>query len=81
MRQTHLGYHNVGIFMGVNVEKDKVEFSNPDPEKCAGWQWMKWEKFVNLEKELALLDSIGSVLDWDQQCVMPKAGTSHRGFD
>lgn len=36
------------------------------------------KKLENLEKEASLIGSISSVLSWDQQCVMPKAGNEYR---
>lgn len=36
------------------------------------------ERLLEMQREQALIESIGSVLSWDQQCVMPGGGAPHR---
>jgi hypothetical protein len=37
--------------MGTFVKKEEFVFSNPEPEKCAGWNWVKWADFLKLDNQ------------------------------
>ncbi|EFQ25764.1 NUDIX domain-containing protein [Colletotrichum graminicola] len=37
-----LGKHYITIFVRCELEDDKAEPMNMEPEKCAGWSWVTW---------------------------------------
>ncbi|XP_071498799.1 nucleotide triphosphate diphosphatase NUDT15-like [Diadema antillarum] len=39
-------YHYITIFMKAEVDRDfKKEPENTEPDKCEGWEWVKWDEF------------------------------------
>jgi hypothetical protein len=46
---TEHDYHNVGIFMFVEVKKAEFEWRLMEPEKNTAWSWISWAEFLPLE--------------------------------
>ena len=41
-RDEGMGYHYVTIFMVADAVGDEIK--NMEPDKCEGWEWVKWAK-------------------------------------
>ena len=53
VRGVEFGYHNVGIFMLAQVQKDECHPKCMEPEKNTDWTWVKWFDFLKLEDSLS----------------------------
>ena len=51
-------YHTVDLYMLYQVKKEEVNPVNMEPESSHGWEWMKWDTFTNLERELHFLPNL-----------------------
>ena len=46
---TEHDYHNVGIFMFVQVMKEEFTWKTCEPEKNSEWRWVRWSEFLDLQ--------------------------------
>ena len=51
-------YHTVDLYMLYQVKKEEVNPVNMEPESSHGWEWMKWDTFTNLARELHFLPNL-----------------------